>query len=111
VTDWSLKDKVIMITGGARGIGAGTAEALARRGARPVLADLDTEALATTAAAMSPTTLTIELDVTDAAACEAAVARVLTSTGGSTSCGQTPASPRSGRLRSPTPERSSGPST
>ncbi len=41
----------------------------------PVLADLDGAALAATAAAMSPAPLTIELDVTDAAACQAAVER------------------------------------
>jgi NAD(P)-dependent dehydrogenase (short-subunit alcohol dehydrogenase family) len=74
---WALSDKVILITGGARGIGAATARALAARGARPVLADIDTEALASTAAGMSPAPLTVELDVTDLRACEAAVERVL----------------------------------
>jgi NAD(P)-dependent dehydrogenase (short-subunit alcohol dehydrogenase family) len=74
---WALKEKVVLITGGARGIGAATAVELARRGARPVLADLDVEGLARTAASISPRPLTLELDVSDDAACAAAVARVL----------------------------------
>jgi NAD(P)-dependent dehydrogenase (short-subunit alcohol dehydrogenase family) len=74
---WSLSEKMVLITGGARGIGAATARGLVRRGARPVLADLDSEALARTAAAITPAPLTIELDVTDAAACAAAVERVV----------------------------------
>lgn len=74
---WALTDKVILITGGARGIGAATARALAGRGARPVLADIDADALAGTAAGMAPAPLTVELDVTDLRACEAAVERVL----------------------------------
>ncbi len=68
-----LQNKVILITGGARGIGAATAKELSRRGARPVLADIDAAALADTAAGMSPT----PLDVTDVSVCKAAAQRVL----------------------------------
>src|SRR5438874_624163 len=50
---WSLQEKVVLVTGGARGIGAATARLLAARGARPVLADLDREALAVTASLAS----------------------------------------------------------
>jgi NAD(P)-dependent dehydrogenase (short-subunit alcohol dehydrogenase family) len=74
---WSLNEKVVLITGGARGIGAATAVKLLERGATPVLADLDVDALAATAATMTPPPLTIELDVTSLSECEAVVERVL----------------------------------
>ena len=77
MAEWSLNDKVIFVTGGARGIGAATARELARRGARLALADLDAEALAQTAAQIRPTPLTIELDVTDAAGCDVAIAQTI----------------------------------
>ena len=39
-----LRDKVVLITGGAKGIGAATAQALGQEGAIPVIVDRDTEA-------------------------------------------------------------------
>jgi NAD(P)-dependent dehydrogenase (short-subunit alcohol dehydrogenase family) len=57
--------RVVLITGGARGIGAATAGELARRGWTPVLADIDASGDV------------IALDVRDAQACEHAVETVL----------------------------------
>ena len=74
---WPLRGKIILITGGARGIGLETARELARRGAVPVLADVDEQALAEAAGQLGGDVQTVSLDVTDYGACEAAVAAVL----------------------------------
>lgn len=68
-------DQVILITGGARGIGAETAKALAARGAKLVLTDLDRAALDETVAAIGEEhAIGIVADVCDLASMEAAVA-------------------------------------
>src|SRR3954447_25071046 len=72
-----LSGQVILVTGGGRGIGLATAELLKQRGAVPVLAVVDPEALGAAAAKLGGDVQTIELDVTDADACERAVAEVL----------------------------------
>jgi NAD(P)-dependent dehydrogenase (short-subunit alcohol dehydrogenase family) len=60
-----LTDKVVVITGAARGIGAATARALAREGARVAIGDLDGDLAATFAAGLGATSVGRKLDVTD----------------------------------------------
>ncbi|HKS44816.1 MAG TPA: SDR family oxidoreductase [Amycolatopsis sp.] len=60
-----LSGKVVVITGGAQGIGATTAAALAREGARIAIGDLDQERARKTAAELGA--LALPLDVTDRA--------------------------------------------
>ena len=77
MTDTALmKGQVVLITGGASGIGAATAQALLAQGAVPVLLDCDEANLASTATNLNGV-LTHCLDVTDFAACQAAVAQTL----------------------------------
>jgi NAD(P)-dependent dehydrogenase (short-subunit alcohol dehydrogenase family) len=62
---YSLSDKVVLITGGGRGLGAATAVALTRRGARVVLADVDLPAVQRVAETLpSDRGLALECDVT-----------------------------------------------
>jgi NADP-dependent 3-hydroxy acid dehydrogenase YdfG len=66
----SLADRVVAITGGARGIGRATAEALARGGARVAIGDLDAALARRTAEEIGPQASAFELDVTDRASFE-----------------------------------------
>lgn len=61
----SLVGKVVVITGGARGIGAATAAVLARLGASVVVGDLDLDVAKGTAEDIGGGALALPLDVTD----------------------------------------------
>ncbi|KAA0265304.1 MAG: SDR family oxidoreductase, partial [Acidobacteria bacterium] len=77
-----LRDRVVFVTGGARGIGAAVGAEAARRGARVALAGLETGKLAETAAAIGPDTHHVECDVADLDSVEAAVAGTVERFGG-----------------------------
>lgn len=74
MTRYSLADKVVLITGAGRGLGAATATALAQRGARVVIADID-PSTAQSVAATLPTGqgLALKCDVTELASVQEAV--------------------------------------
>jgi NAD(P)-dependent dehydrogenase (short-subunit alcohol dehydrogenase family) len=75
----SLQNQVALITGGGRGIGAATAEALARKGAQVIVASRTESELIATVAALHQVGLKaalIVLDVADEAAVAAAFSRI-----------------------------------
>lgn len=61
----ALSGKVVAITGGARGIGAATATALAAKGCRVAIGDLDLSLAERTAAGLGGGSVALALDVTD----------------------------------------------
>lgn len=61
----SLNGRVVAITGGARGIGRATAAALAAKGSRVAIGDLDLDLAERTAAELGGGTVALPLDVTD----------------------------------------------
>jgi NAD(P)-dependent dehydrogenase (short-subunit alcohol dehydrogenase family) len=79
---YSLPDRVVLITGAARGIGADTARRLVQRGARVSLVGLEPEQLERLAAELGPAAMWVEADVSDRAAIEAAAAETVGRFGG-----------------------------
>ncbi|OZC45954.1 SDR family oxidoreductase [Rhodococcus sp. RS1C4] len=69
----TLSNKVVFITGAARGIGAETARALAARGSKLVLTDVDEEPLLALGVELGDAAVTVVADVRDLDATQAAV--------------------------------------
>jgi 3-oxoacyl-[acyl-carrier protein] reductase len=76
-----LNDKVAVVTGAAQGIGRAIAEALARRGAHVVVADLQVEKAEATAKEIAADTgrraIAVQVDVSDNASAKAMIERAI----------------------------------
>ena len=72
-----LAGKSALITGAARGIGRAFAEAYLREGAQVVIADIDTDRAAATAADLGAGAFAVRMDVTDQDSIDAAVAEAV----------------------------------
>jgi len=75
-----LNDKVIVVAGGATGIGAATSKRLAEEGAKVVVGDINVEAAKATADAIDGRHL--RFDITSEADCKALVELAVTEFGG-----------------------------
>lgn len=72
-----LKDRVALVTGGARGIGRATAEVFLREGAKVAIVDVDADAVREAAAEMGGQTMGLVMDVTDRASVEDGVGKIV----------------------------------
>jgi NAD(P)-dependent dehydrogenase (short-subunit alcohol dehydrogenase family) len=78
---FTLEGRVVLVAGGAGGLGAPLAKAFARRGAKLLIADIDEQLASETAKRIGGDVRSTALDVTDTASCETAV-KLATSTWG-----------------------------
>ena len=76
-----LENKSALITGAARGIGAGFAKAYVAEGATVAVADIALDRAEATAAAIGPSAYALRLDVTDQASIDDCIAGVVEKTG------------------------------
>lgn len=72
------RERVAIVTGGARGIGRAIAARLLADGHRVVIADIDLTAAAATAGALGPSVTALHCDVTDSGSVNRMVAEVMT---------------------------------
>jgi NAD(P)-dependent dehydrogenase (short-subunit alcohol dehydrogenase family) len=79
---YALKDRVVLVTGAARGIGAATARRLVSLGARVALVGLEPAELQRLAAELGSSAIWIEADVSDRDAIEAAASETAGRWGG-----------------------------
>ena len=77
-----LKDKVALVTGGARGIGAAIADRYVAEGARVAIADISLAQAEETAARHGDKAFAVALDVTKTTSIDAAVDSVVQRWGG-----------------------------
>ncbi len=77
-----LENKVVIVTGGASGIGGAISRVLARRGAKVLAVDLNTEAGAALAEELGDSVIFIEGDVSKQETADAAVAAAVENFGG-----------------------------
>ncbi|HEX3434226.1 MAG TPA: short-chain dehydrogenase/reductase [Solirubrobacteraceae bacterium] len=79
---YDVNGRTVFVTGAARGIGKATAERLHAKGANVALVGLEPERLEQNAAALGDRAISLEVDVTDLAALERAVATTVQRFGG-----------------------------